>query len=305
MAAPNRTIGENWAEASLAALTAPPGRLTMGRSLAVGLGLAMVALVLRVLLQDVLGTTLAFVTFYPAIALAGWIGGLPGAIIATIASTVLGGFFFLEPAGRIPRDDLATLVLFGASGAAVGTLGWWLRRTNASARRANRRAAVLTAVSGQLYDHRDRIEALEALVQIVVPGFADWCAVELVDRVTHPVFRVAHRDPSRVQGVYQLQRSAADAGTTLSSVAGDEPSAYLALDRAVLESLPGAVRSVLDGVGARSYVGVPLRAPDERLLGHLAIGMSEGDRKIEPPGVAVCIELGRIVSTYLDRMQGS
>ena len=106
-------------------------------------------------------------------------------------------------------------------------------------------------------------------------------AVELVDRVTHPVFRVAHRDPSRVQGVYQMQRSAADVGTTLSSVAGDEPSAYLALDRAVLESVPGAVQNLLDGVGARSYVGVPLRAPDERLLGHLAMELLKDLGKFE------------------------
>lgn len=306
MSSRNRAMRTDWIEASLAALTPPAAKLTTGRALAIGLGLALLAFVLRVLLQDVLGSTLAFVTFYPAIALAAWIGGLRAGLLATVASTVLGGIFFLEPAGRLQRGDVDALVLFAAAGAAVGVIGWQLRRTHETVGRASRRAAVLTAVSHDLSVRRDRIEALESVVDLVVPGFADWCAVELVHGVTHPVLRVGHRDPSRIHQIYQLRRGEADlAASTMSSATAQQPSAIVALDVTSLKGVPDPMLGVLRQVGAVSYVGVPLQTTEDRSLGHLAIGMSEGDRRMEPADVGICIELGRIVSSALERMARS
>ncbi|MGA2042062.1 MAG: PAS domain S-box protein [Roseiarcus sp.] len=91
-----------------------------------------------------LGTRVAVLAFYPAVAFAALFGGLWAGLVATALLALLADYFWNPPTGFLaapaPVDPL-TLVMFGLSGIIVSTIADRLRRVNLAARRAeaNRR----------------------------------------------------------------------------------------------------------------------------------------------------------------------
>jgi serine phosphatase RsbU (regulator of sigma subunit) len=59
---------------------------------------------------------------------------------------------------------------------------------------ANRRLRLLTGATRSIGSVLDPAEAIEHMVQTVVPGFADWCLLAVIDAAP-PTFRLLHRDP--------------------------------------------------------------------------------------------------------------
>ncbi len=109
------------------------------------------ATVLRALFDPLLDSGVPFVFHFIAIALSAWTAGLSGGILATLASTVTVGFFFIGPRltlRALTSAELAGMAVFTASGCGLAWLG---SRWRASERRlaesrdlAERAAAELT-----------------------------------------------------------------------------------------------------------------------------------------------------------------
>lgn len=67
------------------------------------------------------------------------------------------------------------------------------------------RAAFLDEASALLAGSLERERVLDDLTRLVVPRFADWCAVELVDGPTTKQVAVAHVDPDKIVWARQLR----------------------------------------------------------------------------------------------------
>ena len=96
-------------------------------------------LVLRFVLHPVLGQSVPYLQFFPAIMLAAWIGGLGPGLLATALSTALAEYFFLEPVRSLRIDstaDLVSLPLFAGIGVTIAILIESLRRSEAAYRAA-------------------------------------------------------------------------------------------------------------------------------------------------------------------------
>ncbi|HEX6433084.1 MAG TPA: ATP-binding protein [Gemmatimonadales bacterium] len=81
---------------------------------------------LRVLLTPLLGDQLPFITFFAAVFLSAWMGGLGPAVLATLLSSLLAVFLLLAPLSApkpLGAAGITGLVLFMAIGLAAGWLG--------------------------------------------------------------------------------------------------------------------------------------------------------------------------------------
>src|SRR5579883_1295746 len=87
-----------------------------------------VAAGLRWLLHDVLGDTLAYITFHPLVALVAMLaGGGPG-VLATVLSGVVVDVWIVAPDGHHDAAEVVGMGCFGASGLVMSTMGEMLRR---------------------------------------------------------------------------------------------------------------------------------------------------------------------------------
>ena len=85
----------------------------------------------RWLLAPYLGEALPFITFFPAVILASWFGGLGPGLFATFASAIIALFWFIPPAGSLALTGFTGttgVVLFLLVGISTGLLGESRRR---------------------------------------------------------------------------------------------------------------------------------------------------------------------------------
>jgi two-component system, cell cycle sensor histidine kinase and response regulator CckA len=112
---------------------------------------------LRWMLASTLGTTLPFITLFPAIFISAYVGGLGPTLLATFLSILAALYLFIEPLGSLSLSDpVAQLgaLLFGASGVGIGWLG--------EARLTAHRQAEIAARSAAIEAARAEEEALRA-----------------------------------------------------------------------------------------------------------------------------------------------
>jgi signal transduction histidine kinase len=131
--------------------------------------------------------------------------------------------------------------------------------------RANR-AAFLDEASELLAGSLERERVLADLTRLVVPRFADWCAVELVDGESTKQVAVAHVDPSKVAWAIQLREKyppdRAQQSGVYHVIRTGKPEIYPTV---ALEMLEAARRSdehfeILKQLAIRSAMIVPLVA---------------------------------------------
>jgi signal transduction histidine kinase len=94
-------------------------------------------------LQAALGYRFPLITFYPAVILSAWFGGLWPGIVATILSSALVDYLWLAPlraAGSASIGDPVALVLFVAIGLAISGFSESLHRSTAREHHARQRA---------------------------------------------------------------------------------------------------------------------------------------------------------------------
>jgi signal transduction histidine kinase len=262
-------------------------------------------LIVRVLLLGDLGAEVAFITFYPAVAVAAWSGGLLGGAVATAVSAALAAVFVMTPTSRLAVDNPLGLLVFVVSGLVISALGGGLHTALAASERARARAAFLAQASAVLNQRLDRRAAVEELAGVAVPGFADWCAVDLIEPDGRfGAVGIAHRDPDKVALGHRLRREYPidpSANTGVPAIARSrEPEVMLELPDYGPMIEDERLREIMVGLRLRSYIGVPLVTPDGTAVGVLSLFMSDSDRRFTTEDVDTALDLGRRAGTALD-----
>ncbi len=106
---------------------------------AVAIATVLIAAVLRLAFLHVLGTGAAFITFYPAVALAALYGGFRAGALATIIGALLADFFWIEPVHSLrvaSPADLLSIALFASSCLLISWVAELLQRAEGRLRRA-------------------------------------------------------------------------------------------------------------------------------------------------------------------------
>jgi K+-sensing histidine kinase KdpD len=270
-----------------------------------GIGVAIAASVLRAAVAPVLGNSVPFVTFFPAVAVAAWLGGLAGGLSATVTGALVSGYFLLEPIASVEVAQVVPMAMFLIGSVVISVVGGLLHGERGRAQEAEARASFLADASGVLTGSLDSLETVEALARVAVPRFADWCAIDLVDEAGEfRDVRIAHVDPQKVDLGYTLRRHypirSTDATGAGHVVRSGEPEFVPALTGDVAaaiddERLAGLIRDL----GLRSYLCVPLIARGRR-LGALSMFMADSGRAFTDADLAVARELAARAAVALD-----
>jgi PAS domain S-box-containing protein len=82
------------------------------------------AVALRIALRPYFGTTVAYITFYPAVMLVATFGGLGPGLVTTAASAACAAYWILpaHPGAAVPSPALASLAVFTLMGAAISAV---------------------------------------------------------------------------------------------------------------------------------------------------------------------------------------
>lgn len=110
---------------------------------AIGVLAVVCAAAARVLFLTSIGVKAPFLTFYPAVMVAAFYGGLPAGLLATLLSALAAAIFWIEPVGRLAiasGSDWLALGVFVASGAGISWLAQAMQRAHARANEAEARA---------------------------------------------------------------------------------------------------------------------------------------------------------------------
>ena len=122
------------------------------RRYGLALGLVVLAIGARRILDPVLGNTMPFIFLFPAVMLAAWYGGAGPAVAAIVLGSLTAGIFLLEPRGSLDilrLEDRVGLALF----CFVGLVLVWVGR---SLRQARFRAEVVAAALRRQKDALER-----------------------------------------------------------------------------------------------------------------------------------------------------
>lgn len=188
-----------------------------------------------------------------------------------------------------------------------GFVGFVSSCTDITDRRRAEDALRLAAESGeQLASSLDLEQTLEGLAQLAVPRFADWCAVFLrseagaLRRVS-----IVHADPGRADAIERLSKyqDLDPEGNTVAArvVRTGEP--VLAKDVAP-ENLATVVvdpdyRLVLEELGIRSILGVPLKVQDDT-IGAMIFLRAEAGHAFHDADLTLARDLARRASVSIE-----
>lgn len=173
---------------------------------------------------------------------------------------------------------------------------------------AQRQQQLLTALldgSAALSETLDSRAALEQLARMVVPGFADWCAIDELAPDGH-IRRVAvqHVDPAKVAYAHELARrwppdpNAAMGVPNVLRTGRTEWNATL--PASVVDDIPDAeLREIVRALGLTSYAVVPMVARG-RVLGALSLVQAESGRRFSADELRFVEDLARRAALALD-----
>ncbi len=171
------------------------------------------------------------------------------------------------------------------------------QRAREAAEESQRRAAFLAEASRLLAASLDWAATLERVAHLALPGFADWCVVDVVeeDRSLHRV-AVAHVDPAKADAAHQLRTRFPPflnwpAGVPRVLRTGtSELYEEVTADQLEAISREPAHRAVLEELGARSLLIVPLTARGKR-LGAISLAYGPSGRRYGPADLALAEDL--------------
>jgi len=176
-----------------------------------------------------------------------------------------------------------------------------------AAEEAQRRASFLAEASRVLGTSFDYQTTLSMLSQLVVPAFADYCIVDVVDERAGGPHRIVarHRDPAKeplLQEIvrfwrndqperqYPLARAFSGERVLIADVSDETIERWIVTEEQA---------RVVAQIRPRSVVAVPVRI-GERILGVLALYWSESDRRYVEDDLVLVEELSRRASLAVD-----
>lgn len=172
-------------------------------------------------------------------------------------------------------------------------------------KRAEERLRLLGEASTTLASSLEVVPTLRSVSRLLVPSFADWLTVDLVDddgAIRRVV--VAHADPSKAELARKLE------AFTSSDIEGSVLRPVQIGGKGVLvpeltpEQVAASVRSeehhaIARELGARSMIGVALRAR-EQLLGVMGFAITSSGRRYDEEDFRFAEEIGRVVAVVID-----
>ncbi len=175
----------------------------------------------------------------------------------------------------------------------------------AAAEAAERRSAFLAEAATALTASLDYEETLAALVRLAVPALGDWSYIDVVEEQgAIRRLEVAHADQSQkdlAQALKDHPPPADGKGAQSDVLRCGDPTLAEDVTKGDLEALVGdpAQRQILQSMGARSMMVVPLMARD-RCLAALTIVSTQQGRRYGREDLELAAELGRRAALAVD-----
>jgi PAS domain S-box-containing protein len=171
--------------------------MTYGLSLAA----TAVAVLLRWLLDPVMGDTLPLVTLYGAVALAAWIGGFGEALVAAVLGYLACAYLFAEPRGSLGLSEPRNVVGLCAYLLTCAIIIAFGKMARASQRRAEvRREALRTTLASIgdaviATDTAGRITIMNAAAELLT----GWTSAEAAGQPLAGVFHIVNEQTRQIQ----------------------------------------------------------------------------------------------------------
>ncbi len=176
----------------------------------------------------------------------------------------------------------------------------------AEAEAARQRLAFLAEASARLSASLDYPAVLAGVAAFAVPGFADWCAVDVVgDDQGVRELTVTHADRSRLEAVRAARfRHPADPDAPHGVphvLRTGRPELVVEVTEPLLAAMARDAEHLraLRALGVRSYICVPFGARG-RTLGALTFASAESERRYGPADLALAEELARRAALAAD-----
>jgi hypothetical protein len=268
---------------------APLGVRPVWLRYAVATATVVVAVVLRELLDPVWGPKLPLLTFYPAVMVAAWFGGLGPGLFATVASAAAAKYFWLAPVHSLTVSnvgDLIALVLFVGFGVLMSGLTEALHRARRQEKAtADEREALLGRERAARAD-AERLAGMLRQVQLVTEmPFHEVSAAGIMRELLARIREALASDTATILLLSEdgadlipvssdgLREAVAEAvriplGSGAAGRIALSESGLIFRDLAEVEVLSPFLRDRV-----KSLVGVPLRVGD-RVIGVIHVGSS-------------------------------
>jgi signal transduction histidine kinase/PAS domain-containing protein len=200
------------------------------------------------------------------------------------------------------RGEWALMFCYPLSDGSIATQ--WKNIT--AAKRAEEASHYLARASEVLASSLDYETTLREVAQLVVPEFADWCAVDIVeDDGKVKQLAVAHVDPDKIRWAYELNKRYPPDPTAATGVYNvlrtGKPYFLPEIPPELLEA--GAMddehRRIIMELGLKSAMVVPLIAHD-RTLGALTLVSAESGRRYTEADLNLAMELARRAALAVD-----
>jgi signal transduction histidine kinase len=212
-----------------------------------------------------------------------------------------------EELDAIQREFLETIAHLGEQALERAHLYDREQRARAEAEAAHQRASFKARASAVLTSSLDFETTLRNVAKLAVPGFADWCAVELGDPAANTTLvALEHVDPALAAAAWQLrQRHAADpavAQLVPGFLRGGRPVLHHTVDA---ERLAAAVThpeqlALLRSLGLGSAISAPM-ATHDRTIGLVVFARAGTGRRYDVADLETAVMLGQRAAMAVER----
>src|SRR5262249_12522252 len=168
----------------------------------------------------------------------------------------------------------------------------------ARAESAERRATLLSESSATLSASLDSATTLRTVSRLVVPGFADWCIVDLVTReTTLERVAVSGAGPDTETPPWELQRYAAAWSSPQPSAQAVRSRTTIVMPEVTDETLVATARdakhlAIMRRLRPQSAIAVPM-VVRQRIIGAMTLVRTTGGRPYDTADIAMAEELAR------------
>jgi PAS domain S-box-containing protein len=165
----------------------------------IALGVALLAILLRLALDPIWGVRLPYITLFPAIMVTAWLGGLWPGVITTALCGVAAEYFWLEPSrffSVTEKSDLLGLLVFMVVGVVISALNEaWRRGTVGLAESEQRLSVTLSSIGDGVVttDQQGRV----VRVNPVAEALTGWTESDAVGRRLEDIFVIINEETRR------------------------------------------------------------------------------------------------------------
>lgn len=220
----------------------------------------------------------------------------PLALLARAAQAVAVG----APASMLPRSRIYEVRVVARAFARMQAR---LATRTAERERAEARLRTLAHASGELTHTLDETAVVDALGRIAATELADWCTVTTSDEGGQPVHAlIRHRDPARHALATHIGELPPFFHAPIRPGANPtEPVLMPVVTPRQIEEIAGSAeqRRVIEWLGVRSLMAVPLRVRD-RTLGVLTCVYGRGSRRYTAEDLALAEDLAARAALGID-----